>query len=1674
MSNARLNRLCLLVVFCLLLAQTAFAEFIPPNVYHVRPSDAVHKTINSVLRELKNLPIMQLNSNGYKIYVHNENNTPYRETVSLDARFPYVDLIGVPDGQGNKPIIDGSLGNPTGANPEEENTLNISMLNETAGKVHGFVFVGGVKTGVKITASDVEFYNNEVRDNGQYGISISFSYGPGATDPDSDGDGVKDTADSCGGTQPGASVNRNGCSAAQLSAGDGDNDGVPDSADKCPGTPELPGDTPPLSDTDDVYIPVNVFGCPYGNIHDNLIHDNPEWNINVYSNSRGTEGDFTTQPLIHNNLIYNSKVGITVRNELAPPDEQPNLNTRPTIWQNSIFAISGFSGNVSGTLMGAIAVSNHAFAKIIDNDITNVSRGIAFNGGSGEVFGNAIHNTTDPNYGDGISLGQDAFNVRIMNNLIYSNESNGIRFTATTGVEILNNTVDSNKRSGVLQAASGAVIRNNIFSFNGASGYLLNLNSSSNATYNDYWGNTAGPYGGYAQASTGDIYKIPMYVNGNNAQQGVVLNFHLRPSSELIDAGDPSDDCFNEPENQLTPGVCRINMGAYGNTYEATQPGSMSADSDFDGVFDRLDRCPGTPLAEHTSTDVNGCSPTQAVGDSDGDGVRNADDECPNTMSGVSVDQRGCGPMFGSDEDGDGTLDSVDRCPGTVDANVDAYGCGALQQNDDTDGDGVLDPRDSCPNTPNGVAISADGCPVNPLQDTDGDQVDDSLDRCPNTPALEQANLNGCSVSQLKDDLDNDGVFNNNDTCPNTPENFPVNDKGCPTSTLDSDSDGVSDADDMCPDTSTSEASEVSAVGCSPSQAVLDSDQDGVNDGSDLCPGTRPAVYVNENGCELPPGDEDGDTVSDAVDRCPGTVPAEAGNVGVFGCSSSQLEDDSDGDGVKDKDDLCPGTPSGAQVKPNGCVPMTADSDFDGISDLFDKCPNTPVGDFVVADSQGCASTQVEDDSDGDGVKDPFDECPATTAAAGVTIDSRGCVAGTDDADGDGVEDSFDRCPNTLSRDALDDFGCSAAQRRIDTDQDGVLDSVDRCSDTPPDSIVNLVGCIDPSRNDADKDGVVDRLDRCADTASGASVDAASYGCSQEQLDLDDDNDNVMNFEDSCLNTPAGDTVDKSGCTIATVDSIVLSSAQGTTENGIRLNWDAYTGPPSTFRGYYIYRSEDIVRLEELEFTIMSLLVPATTPLGSLLLVSLLFGAFFILSKNKKAGSALFGLIAIVVSSISINAAGVIAPENPYKKIADINTTTFLDRDVESGKKYYYRVFTITSEFVYQSNITNAVAPEMDVSPPVVVAMSPVHGAVNVPVSRSFSASFNEELDPSTVNANTITMDFDGGSVDGTVSYSGLTAVFTPISSLMYNTTYSFNVSGVKDLAGNVLDPDTDWNFTTVAQPGGSIFSSFLLSIDPAADADDVSLTSAVTVTFAEAMDVKTITPESFKVIVGGSVNIPGSITFPTNSVAVFKPAGLLVPNTTYRVTITTGARTTMGVSPPTNLNWSFKTENVAGVGGADSGYGFPAGIWSGKVMNGSNTVVNFSFSVRSTDTLGLPASSANNGLGGSPGGPGGNSIMLLSGTFFGDDTQDSRELSGLIGRICVDGATGECKGDGEYKTDEFSVNIQTGTGERLNLMGTLKLDKGVWRVSGRWITSDGPQWGPSMLFRTWSAEPAS
>jgi hypothetical protein len=106
-----------------------------------------------------------------------------------------------------------------------------------------------------------------------------------------------------------------------------------------------------------------------------------------------------------------------------------------------------------------------------------------------------------------------------------------------------------------------------------------------------------------------------------------------------------------------------------------------------------------------------------------------------------------------------------------------------------------------------------------------------------------------------------------------------------------------------------------------------------------------------------------------------------------------------------------------------------------------------------------------------------------------------------------------------------------------------------------------------------------------------------------------------------------------------------------------------------------------------------------------------------------------------------------------------------------------------------------------DTTPPPAPSASPASGATDITIGAVISATFSEPMDASTITDSTFILS-GIQPVSGTVGYnSGTnTATFTPFTDLDPMTTYTATITtGAKDLAGNALEQDFVWIFTTGA-----------------------------------------------------------------------------------------------------------------------------------------------------------------------------------------------------------------------------------------------------------------------------------
>lgn len=99
---------------------------------------------------------------------------------------------------------------------------------------------------------------------------------------------------------------------------------------------------------------------------------------------------------------------------------------------------------------------------------------------------------------------------------------------------------------------------------------------------------------------------------------------------------------------------------------------------------------------------------------------------------------------------------------------------------------------------------------------------------------------------------------------------------------------------------------------------------------------------------------------------------------------------------------------------------------------------------------------------------------------------------------------------------------------------------------------------------------------------------------------------------------------------------------------------------------------------------------------------------------------------------------------------------------------------------------------------PVVVSTIPADGASGVSLNQVITATFNEAMNPETITQSSFIITTAGVPVSGAVTYSGTIATFTPTDPLTANTLYTGRITTLsKDLAGNALQADYVWTFTT-------------------------------------------------------------------------------------------------------------------------------------------------------------------------------------------------------------------------------------------------------------------------------------
>jgi parallel beta-helix repeat protein len=315
-------------------------------------------------------------------------------------------------------------------------------------------------------------------------------------------------------------------------------------------------------------------------------------------NSNSNRGIYDSDGIITNNTISDNRGGVaycdgtisynTIVNNDIVGDGAGLYDCDATITNNIIS--NNYCNNTGGGLYGCDG-------EIIDNIITDNYAG---NGGglrdcTGTINDNIIAGNQAQTAGGGLHycIGN------ISNNIITGNKSGNYGGGLNgCGVSIYNNTIVGNialQNGGALYECNGSV-HNNIIAFNKASS-IGGIYGPCNNSYNAFWMNEGGNFGGGATVGPNDIYVAPLfaadgYRDPNGTPEDTSDDFWVDGDYHLKSEAGRWDPPNSDWTAELWPNGKWVNMGAYGGTRQASMSlldlGNI-ADLNIDGFVDYLD-----------------------------------------------------------------------------------------------------------------------------------------------------------------------------------------------------------------------------------------------------------------------------------------------------------------------------------------------------------------------------------------------------------------------------------------------------------------------------------------------------------------------------------------------------------------------------------------------------------------------------------------------------------------------------------------------------------------------------------------------------------------------------------------------------------------------------------------------------------------------------------------------------------------------------------------------------------------------------------------------------------------------------------------------------------------------------------------------------------------------------
>ena len=235
--------------------------------------------------------------------------------------------------------------------------------------------------------------------------------------------------------------------------------------------------------------------------------------------------------------------------------------------------------------------------------------------------------------------------------------------------------------------------------------------------------------------------------------------------------------------------------------------------------------------------------------------------------------------------------------------------------------------------------------------------------------------------------------------------------------------------------------------------------------------------------------------------------------------------------------------------------------------------------------------------------------------------------------------------------------------------------------------------------------------------------------------------------------------------------------------------------------------------------------------------------------------------------------------------------TTVTSNVTDACLQFYLYPYAQVGDIYYIDNVRLEKIVDTPPIPPEVIGNSPT--GTNVPVTARISVNFSKPMNHTSAEAAFSTVPYSTGNF----TWSGNNMIYTPTLNFSFNTIYNVTIgTGAMDSTGNTLVSSYNWQFTTIPDTSAPI----VIGKTPTGNNEPV--TTKITVTFSEAMN-QASAESAFSTIPVTT----GSFSWSGN-VMTYTPGLNLGSNTTYIVTVGSGARDLAGNSLNVTYIWPFIT----------------------------------------------------------------------------------------------------------------------------------------------------------------------